>query len=203
VAPGPVWQDQPPCGVPAGVARGEPCSRSSSGRQQRADRARKTGLWRLTRLFSPVGWTYRNQAAVYRLYRTQLVGLADPQQQRVFPAKVDAVLSAPRNKNFSASRAYAVGLTREFARVQTGLNQVVLACALERYRQETGQYPETLDKLWPRYLDRLPGDPCTGGMLRYRRPSSRVFVLYSVGWNEQDDAGISRNDLDWVWNYPK
>jgi hypothetical protein len=34
-----------------------------------------------------------------------------------------------------------------------------------------------------------------------RRPSSRASVLYSVGWNEQDDAG--RNDLDWVWNYPK
>jgi hypothetical protein len=113
-------------------------------------------------------------------------------------------LNAPQNLTyFQLSSGYQIpALTRELALVQTGLNQAVVACALERYRMAVGRYPETLDKLRPRYLDRLPNDLCNGRPLHYLRPSAQDFVLYSVGWNEQDDSGVSRNEADWVWKYP-
>jgi hypothetical protein len=43
------------------------------------------------------------------------------------------------------------------------------------------------------------------------RKNDQHFVLYSVGWNEVDDGGITvqhkdgtedRENGDWVWHYP-
>ena len=91
---------------------------------------------------------------------------------------------------------------------QTNADQAALACALERYRLASGQFPETLEALVPRLLERMPNDVITGEPLKYRRGENGRFVLYSVGWNEADDAGTPGKTLfdekegDWVWRYP-
>jgi len=62
--------------------------------------------------------------------------------------------------------------------------------------------------LIPNYLAKLPHDIVNGRPLRYRIIEDGQFVLYSVGWNEADDAGtvvrtkggfVEWSQGDWVW----
>ncbi|MGD1083770.1 MAG: hypothetical protein ABSA47_03355 [Verrucomicrobiota bacterium] len=91
---------------------------------------------------------------------------------------------------------------------QITADQAALACALERYRLASGQFPETLEALTPRFISRLPNDVIGGQPYKYRRTEDGQFVLYSVGWNEKDDGGVPGKKLfdetegDWVWDYP-
>jgi hypothetical protein len=101
----------------------------------------------------------------------------------------------------------------EFAQAQTALDLARVACALERFRLDHGRHPADLDELSPRYLDRVPGDPCADGPLRYRLAGDGGFALYSVGWNRVDDGGTNATPTDsdptgfdpkhgdWVWRY--
>jgi hypothetical protein len=95
------------------------------------------------------------------------------------------------------------------ATVQTTVNEAAIACALERYRLAKGQFPEKLESLTPQYISRRPNDVITGQPYKYRRTGDGQFILYSVGWNEKDDGGVSGThglyddkEGDWVWDYP-
>jgi hypothetical protein len=98
-----------------------------------------------------------------------------------------------------------------YPRAQTMVNEARVACALERYRLAQGNYPETLDALAPRFLEKIPRDLIGGAPLKYWRAENGTFLLYSIGWNETDDGGqVLRGedglpDLkrgDWVWRHP-
>lgn len=58
--------------------------------------------------------------------------------------------------------------------------------ASRAYKMETGQYPASLDKLVPRYMDGVPDDPFDGKPLRYSREAK---VIYSVGMDLVDSGG--------------
>ena len=90
------------------------------------------------------------------------------------------------------------------------MDQVTVACALERYRLVHKELPPALDALVPRYLPAVPRDVIDGQPLRYRRDGVDKFALWSVGWNQTDEAGqiahlsTNRDRLDetkgdWVW----
>jgi hypothetical protein len=100
---------------------------------------------------------------------------------------------------------------KRFAYGQTAADLARIACALERYRLANGQFPETLEALAPKFVEKLPHDLITGQPLKYRRTDDGKFVLYAVGWNEADDGGkveltkSGNADItkgDWVWHYP-
>jgi hypothetical protein len=83
-----------------------------------------------------------------------------------------------------------------------------VACALERYRKARGRNPESLDALLPQYVEKLPHDVIGGAPLIYHLSADGEFQLYSVGWNEKDDGGISAfkkdgtvdtANGDWTW----
>jgi hypothetical protein len=91
---------------------------------------------------------------------------------------------------------------------QTMANEALIACALERYRAAEGKYPETLDVLAPKYLDKIPKDIIGGKPLIYHRTDDGKFMLYSIGWNQKDDGGVTGRSKtgamewgngDWVW----
>lgn len=66
-----------------------------------------------------------------------------------------------------------------------------VAAALAACRAAGGAattYPERLDDLVPRYLDRLPTDPFSGGPFVYERRGAG-YLLSSVGPNGRDDGG--------------
>jgi hypothetical protein len=100
------------------------------------------------------------------------------------------------------------------AQAQVFVDAARVACALERYRLANGTFPETLEKLSPVHMEKVPTDVIDGKPLRYTRDAGTSYVLYSIGWNQTDDAGspglILKNaesfaDLtkgDWVWQMP-
>ena len=100
------------------------------------------------------------------------------------------------------------------AMAQTSADQAALSCALERFRLAHGQYPEKLDALVPRFMDKVPNDLISGEPLKYHRTNKGQFLLYSVGWNEKDDGGtvvltkekspaVDFMQGDWVWRFPE
>ena len=64
-----------------------------------------------------------------------------------------------------------------------------LALLLRLYRMKTGHYPDSLSDLIPDFLGKLPLDPFSGKDFVYRRDGAG-FVLYSLGPNMVDDAGL-------------
>ena len=89
---------------------------------------------------------------------------------------------------------------------QAMLNNCRIGIAIERYRLKHDKLPAKLADLSPRYLDKIPPDPMTGDPPRYIfRPDGRPMI-YSLGWDGDDDGGspattrsISDVDGDWVW----
>jgi hypothetical protein len=84
---------------------------------------------------------------------------------------------------------------------QTSVNQAILACALERFRLANGVYPETLEKLVPALLDRVPRDAVSGRPMIYQPLAGGSFILRGVGPNGIDDRKQAVSD-DWLWAYP-
>lgn len=71
-------------------------------------------------------------------------------------------------------------------------SQILLA--LHTYRNSHGSYPETLEAL----KIELPEDRYSGKPFIYKRKGAG-FLMYSVGWNQKDDGGISFKEKDIVW----
>jgi hypothetical protein len=169
------------------------------------------------------GFFYQNELFITRMYQQLFVPIADGANQRVFPSRAlanDAALKRAMAGGFPPYRLFARILLpaiteaeTKFAFGQTRVNEAIVACALERYRLTQGQFPEFLEALSTRFLQKMPRDVITGVPLIYRRTPDGRFILYSVGWNEKDDGGTvlltqskqSSSDLtqgDWVWQYP-
>jgi N-acyl-D-aspartate/D-glutamate deacylase len=68
-----------------------------------------------------------------------------------------------------------------------------IAFALACYHREHGRYPDKLDALVPKYLERVSQDLFSGRPLIYL-PSEKGYLLYSVGANGRDDGGQGYSD---------
>ena len=171
----------------------------------------------------PAGWFYQNQLVVARLWQECMLPAYDTTRQRFLPSVAEAGAARLRGElreGVGPSKFFArmmlpdlVTAERRFAHIQTRINLAAIACALERYRLAEGRYPETLDALSPRFLERIPRDVINGDPLKYRVNDAGQFILYSVGWNETDDGGTvplapsgkAVADLakgDWIWDSP-
>ncbi len=169
------------------------------------------------------GFFYQNELSIARMYQQFFIPVADVANQRLYPARAganDAALAKAVVSGFRPYNLFARMLLpaiaqaeTKFAFGQTRVNEAIVACALERCRLARGQFPESLEPLSPRFVEKLPHDIITGTPLKYRRTPDGQFILYSVGWNEKDDGGTTvlptgkerRPELtegDWVWQYP-
>jgi len=177
------------------------------------DKHTSPAYWFLT--LAPRGWVYQNMITIAALHepllqtydhRTGLVhpeamtsGIRMPQDNRTrfHPYKMLAFLAVP-----NVVRAWATT-----AKNQSDVNHAFLACALEHYHQVHGSYPEQLEELVPQFAANIPHDVITGSPPRYRLEPSGEFLLYSVGWDRQDNGGKTSNPdgppvetgSDWVW----
>jgi hypothetical protein len=101
---------------------------------------------------------------------------------------------------------------RKTAFAQTAADVAGIACALERYRRAQGQYPDSLESLTtpaqPVLLPRLPHDVIDAQPLKFRKTEDGRYLIYSIGWNQKDDGGVSvpgkgedgrSIEGDWVW----
>jgi hypothetical protein len=164
--------------------------------------------------YVPHGWLYQNLVHYRKLsdeIHASLIdknGLVTPKkadrEARMLEAKLDHpglfdLISTIAIPNYSKA-------LQTFAFNQTKANEAQIVCALERYRLVHGNYPETLDTLTPQFIEKIPVDIIGGQPLHYRSTDDGKFLLYSVGWNETDDDGLSGAlaDVkrgDWVWQY--
>jgi hypothetical protein len=181
----------------------------------------------------PSGWYDREKLNYCLLADYQYRGTVDEVSKRVFPSRVaanalklalvakanpqtpDWGLGSPAQGPLHAiiHHEYLAGILlpslhnfpRNVATIKTAADEAAIACALERYRLANGQFPENLRALVPRFAAHLPNDVITGEPYKYRRTDGGRFVLYSVGWNEKDDGGVSGKTMfdetagDWGW----
>jgi hypothetical protein len=172
---------------------------------------------------SPSGWFYLNEVALARCYHAALPtsaelnqGVLSPDISRRFKETTGQVRSQYSLLGNLFVGFFLASLEREAntcAHTQSSVDLARAACALERFRQASGGFPESLNALVPTYLSKIPHDVVNGQPLRYRRAEDDTFLLYSVGWNGADDggepepsryfpSGVSKPTGDWVWRYP-
>jgi len=168
------------------------------------------------------GWLYQDQVWLYRYYQRNRHATEGGRWRRLSEAtdgtRVGRIMD-PLFVTFVVPRIRYVFAEscQLYCYLEATRGQARIACALERYRQDNGRFPETLAALTPRYLNRLPPDPITGQPFRYRRLEDGQFLLYSIGWNQLDEQGETLpksrppsdyfsppdvGDGDWVWRYP-
>jgi hypothetical protein len=159
----------------------------------------------------------RNQEWSERWVQDHVLPIIDARARRIHPEiqKEAERISAEAKStpyNFVAKIAVDIyaSVTERTAATQVAIDEARVACALERFRLRTGEFPQTLDALIPNYLSAVPHDIVNDAPLRYRREADGTYTLYSVGWNEVDDGGViklksgnpSRRDDkqgDWIW----
>jgi hypothetical protein len=78
-------------------------------------------------------------------------------------------------------------------RANTTLELTRLAAALAVHRAEHGDYPEKLDELVPRALDKLPVDLYNSSPFSYKR-EGQGYLLYTLGENGNDDGGSHKDN---------
>jgi hypothetical protein len=155
----------------------------------------------------PRGWSLQNVVVCANLQEQIIESLASANQQ-ITPHKIDeAVQEVKRTLDHPAWSPFkwlaAIALPsasracKTLVQTQTKVGQARIACALERYRLAHGEYPETLAPLVPQFMDKIPNDVVGGHPPHYRRNPDGTFLLYSIGWSEQDHGG--RTNLDLVW----
>ena len=95
-----------------------------------------------------------------------------------------------------SSSIYDHLIQARLAPIQSAVDQARVAIALERYWLGHGTYPDALEQL-SEHLPQIPHDLITGQPLHYRKSAKTGYVLYSVGWNGEDDGGVT------IWKRPK
>jgi hypothetical protein len=167
----------------------------------------------------PAGWFDQNKVSICRIYEQCLLPLVAQEDRRLAPQdstqRFDAVLGTggwqPFNRLARILLPGLVGIVEKAAYAQSCADLARVACALERFRLASGPFPDTLDALVPKFIEKLPHDVINGQPLRYLRADDGLFVLYSIGLNETDDGGkvgwtkSGNADMrkgDWVWRYP-
>jgi hypothetical protein len=167
---------------------------------------------------APRGWFEQNKRSLCNLHESVLLAAVDLTNRVVSPRIVRKATSALKEQPVGMYNAIlalqihtGTDVPNGFAYGQTMVDLARVACALEKYRLAQGKYPASLEKLMPGYIEVLPHDIINGQPLTYRLTGSGQFLLYSVGWNELDDAGEAAGHLeraeetesgDWVWKYP-
>lgn len=173
----------------------------------------------------PAGWFHQNKISFAKFYLQDCLPAADPQKREFLPqvarqaaTNLDQAMAHPNSSNLAMKILLSPvkdwlgdqnSTVRKFAYAQESTDLARVAIALERFRLAHGKYPESLNALTSQFMPEIPHDLIGGQPLKYRLTNG-AFILYSIGWNEKDDGGVSAvksgapdsDDGDWVWQYP-
>lgn len=100
---------------------------------------------------------------------------------------IGETLAMSLRSNYRPRRA-----TDDRAEVRRGMLRIGLA--LVAYAGDQGKYPDKLDALQPRYLEKVPLEAFSEAPFHYERRTDRTADLTSWGQNQADDAGKFYND---------
>lgn len=170
------------------------------------------GLWELR----PAGWANEDRCeyseSIQSIIRDVTASPLKLQQKSSPPTGIVSIfLRMWRTPFTSIALAPEKGTIQNTLYSQNLVSEVCTACAIERYRLAHGSLPPSLTALCPEFLSAIPLDPMSGQPLHYLPGSGDSYILYGVGWNQQDDGGSELNlehqkvpsgspdTLDWVW----
>lgn len=177
------------------------------------DEDKKKAAWRrpewLYFHFAPRGWFYQNETMIARVHQMGLDAI-DLNKRMVKPGALktamdtfQAELRSKSGYNAIASRVVAnyFKAIQTACRNQTFVDELRVACALDRYYEKHQDYPDTLEVLVPLFIKSIPRDVISGQPLKYQRKDRSSYLLYGVGWDGADDGGVMGKDSgpDWVW----
>lgn len=92
---------------------------------------------------------------------------------------------------------------RTQSRLDMGRSLTIAGLSIAAYHADHGRYPESLDALIPKYLDKIPRDQYVDQPVVYQR-TDMGFRLYSYGENLIDDGGTEGDDmLDILFEIPR
>ena len=159
----------------------------------------------------PSGWLVQNQVRQDQVFVRQLIRAVDPQSHQVDPKIVE---STPRwwkeggrtPYTYFAAMISMEHYTRVFvdaSREQNWLSQASIAIALERYRLDHGEYPNSLPSLVPAYLTKVPSQVLSGEAMGYARGEQETFTLWARNWDEKiehlREGTTGHRPQAWVW----
>jgi|GEM_PF-459264 len=155
--------------------------------------------------FYPLGLVWEAKAKVVQTAGRDLPTIVDVRSRTLNALRANSLLAHPESRIEFQDRIY--GYLIEFAQLQTRLNEIQIACAIERFRLRKGRLPARLDELTPLFLDTLPNDLFRHQPLIYRRTDdTQNYLLYSIGWDNTDHFPTLRSfdnpEVDepgWPW----
>ena len=186
-----------------------------------------TGFERHLYKLVPTGWFYLEQINYNRLYddfilntsnkdKAQLdvkqVKDASDRMNRLFSHR-DPITALTGHKILSNILVPSMdSFIQRATFTQSTTDLAIVALALELYHLKNQDYPATLADLTPE-TSTLPMDIAAKQPLKYERQSKDAFRLWSVGWNQKDDGGVTAKgsgnstgikieDGDWTWPQP-
>jgi dsDNA-binding SOS-regulon protein len=146
-------------------------------------------------LFSPTKTeTIANANAFYKFFNENLT--QNPAQLKAEGIDLNAQIDSIVNNNIflrilmpALARVNLIGFRNKIDAESTPL-----IIALVRYKQDTGGYPASLDKLVEKgYIKQVPVDPFSDKPIAYRK-TDNDFLLYSWGENLKNDDGQIAHD---------
>ncbi|MEM1159221.1 MAG: hypothetical protein AAGH72_13320 [Verrucomicrobiota bacterium] len=152
----------------------------------------------LVQMIYPRGWRESDAAFLIRCMQDYHIDPLYAPEGRLDIEKMNQLkdwLSENRSIRYSLSQltlpAY-IGVIDKVAHSQAKIDMILITSELARYQQLTGEYPESLQD-----LDVAASliDPCSGQPYRYVKQPSGGYLLYSVGWNQEDDGGRAGTDI--------
>lgn len=169
-------------------------------------------VW-IQKVLVPKGWVYQNLIHSDHLILEQIERVFNPGQHIIHAdegrASQDAfshMKNGPYTMMHKTMMAALLGQQVRVTRIQSGIDQAIIVCALEQYRSSHGTYPDTLEQLVPDQFAQVPHDVVEGRPIKYQRTGKDTFRLYSLGWNGTDEGGkiapggnASIEQGDWVW----
>lgn len=110
--------------------------------------------------------------------------LIDSQRRSLMTDPVSRMRYAPALAFLPATESAAAAGER----ITQQRDAVLAAIAVELFRRTTGEWPETLEAVVPRYLPAIPIDRFTGRRLTYKLRDAKPLI-YAWGMDGQDDGG--------------
>jgi hypothetical protein len=145
----------------------------------------------------PEGWFNEDKAEYIRTMQSYIDAVNHPKELPSTLAEMEAaragssVWNKIRNPLSYQAMPDILRVAKRIAAIQTILQSMAAACAVERHRMAYGRLPATLEGLVPALLPSIPTDPLTGQPLCYKPSESSSYLIYGTGWDQTDNSGSS------------
>lgn len=170
--------------------------------------------------WGPSGWYEHNLATFGRMFDEFVLPLAAPDEGRLFLDE-GAVMAQEMDRQLRDFNRYQIfarlllpayeKVLKRFARCQVAVDQLRLACGIERFRMRHDRLPRDLNEVAALMGMAPPKDPTNGEDYRYRADAeSGEYVIWSPAGDGVDDGGVQAEKParrmygeeekgDWAW----